>query len=254
MEDKSNISLERRISCVPKEVLVLSLDWQTFGPSLEELTPNEKLAASCSNGDVVVLSGDFEVEHRWAVHDYEPWITAWNRHDRNLLYTGGDDCKWKAWDLRSSPSNPVFVNKRFEAGVTAIQSHPFEEHTLALGSYDGNVRIFDTRKPQTPQETITVSGGVWRLKWHPSPHRKRDLLAACMHDGFKVIRTDCKGALNSETGTSAAEGGSIVKRFDEHTSLAYGVDWRYDPECKEGGETLVASCSFYDHSLYIWQG
>ena len=42
----------------------------------------------------------------------------------------------------------------------------------------------------------------------------------------------------------------IVKRFDAHESLAYGVDWAYGHE--DGGKSLVASCSFYDHALYLW--
>jgi len=249
LEDKSNMRLDCRISCVPKEVLVLSLDWQTFGPSLEELTPSEKLAASCSNGEVVILSGDFGIEQQWAVHDHEPWVTVWDRHDPNVLYTGGDDCKWKAWDLRNSPSSPIFVNKRFDAGVTAIQSHSFEEHILALGSYDGNVRLFDNRKPQTPLETVNVSGGVWRLKWHPSLYRKGYLLAACMHNGFKVLRFE-----GSSSDADFFGSGSVIKGFDEHSSLAYGVDWKYDSQCKGGEETVIASCSFYDHLLCTWRG
>jgi diphthine methyl ester acylhydrolase len=123
-------------------------------------------------------------------------------------------------------------------------------------SYDGIVRIYDNRQPQTPLESISVDGGVWRVKWHPSPYRKKVLLTACMHEGFKVLRTGtCDGERDSNGVASDDDDvGKITKRFDEHTSLAYGVDWIFDPHCKDGEESLVASCSFYDHSLYLWKG
>jgi diphthamide biosynthesis protein 7 len=90
-----------------------------------------------------------------------------------------------------------------------------------------------------------VDGGAWRVKWHPSPSRKGDLLVACMHDGFKVVRFESDGA----PGVSVPR---TMKRYDAHKSLAYGTDWSY----ASGGEdeTIIASCSFYDHALHLWSG
>jgi hypothetical protein len=48
---------------------------------------------------------------------------------------GGDDLKLKAWDIREGFAQPYFVNKRFEAGVTTIQSHPYIEHLIAVGRW-----------------------------------------------------------------------------------------------------------------------
>lgn len=113
-------------------------------------------------------------------------------------------------------------------------------------SYDEKVRLFDTRKPLRPLQEAHVGGGAWRVKWHPSGDRQDDLLVACMHDGFKVIQFD-------PGFPDIANGGSkVLRRFDEHGSLAYGVDWSFVP----GGEntSLVASCSFYDHTLHVWRG
>lgn len=138
---------------------------------------------------------------------------------------------------------------RFDAGVTAIQSHPFVEHFIAVGSYDSTVRLFDTRKPLVPVTQVDVGGGAWRVKWHPSPTRKNDLLVACMHDGFKIVR------FNSGEGDKFAPADmlwKIMQLFDKHTSLAYGVDWSFVQD-KDSDDTLVASCSFYDHTLQLWR-
>jgi len=151
--------------------------------------------------------------------------------------------KLKSWDIRLDCSRPLFINKRFDAGVTSIQSNPHIEHLLAVGSYDNKVKLFDTRNPFIPVTEIDVGGGAWRVKWHPCFTRKNDLLVACMHDGFKVISF----MLDHDN-----IHGEIVKRFDTHESLAYGADWSFS--LQEDGKTLIATCSFYDHKLHLWSG
>jgi len=111
-------------------------------------------------------------------------------------------------------------------------------------SYDSSVRLFDTRKPLVPLTQVNVGGGAWRVKWHPSIRRKNDLLVACMHDGFKVIHFDDLDAQNFT--------GNITERYDKHESLAYGADWCFGGV--KDDKTVVASCSFYDHSLHLWRG
>ncbi|CAG7847072.1 Diphthine methyltransferase; AltName: Full=Diphthamide biosynthesis protein 7; Short=DPH7; AltName: Full=WD repeat-containing protein 85 [Serendipita indica DSM 11827] len=227
--------------------LCLSLDWS----NRRELTgSNGKVVVSISDGSICTVEpvdGMYAVTREWHGHDHEPWIAAWNYWDTNVVYTGGDDICWKGWDIRTDLTFPTFVNKRsFEGGVTSIQAHPHVENYVAVGSYDEQVRLFDVRKPAKPVTTVHVGGGAWRVKWHPSPTRKTDLLIACMHDGFKVVRfTDaCFGSSSSE---GVCE---VITRFDKHTSLAYGVDWQH---YGKGEETLVASCSFYDCSLMTWK-
>lgn len=91
-----------------------------------------------------------------------------------------------------------------------------------------------------------VGGGVWRVKWHPSEDRQGDLLVACMHDGFKVIRFD--------PGLPDVVGGKfeVLRTFDRHESLAYGADWSF---VSGGGDaSLIASCSFYDNAVHLWRG
>jgi len=135
---------------------------------------------------------------------------------------------------------------RFGAGVTTIQSHPHIEHLIAVGSYDNTVHLYDARKPLLPVTQADVGGGAWRAKWHPSATRKNDLLVACMHDGFKVVRFDVEETIKNHWG--------IIRRYHEHESLAYGVDWSFAGVGNGDSGTVIASCSFYDHALHLWTG
>ncbi|KAG8875452.1 hypothetical protein FRC20_003866 [Serendipita sp. 405] len=231
--------------------ICLSLDWS------DRLISNSKVVASISNGRLLVadpVNGEYAVTRDWHAHDYEPWIAAWG-WSPDIVYSGGDDLCWKGWDLRTDLATPMFQNKRsFEGGVTSIQCHPQREHYIAVGSYDSHVRIFDVRQPFKPMVTTNVGGGAWRVKWNPSSStRKDDLLVACMHDGFKIIRHSLNGEPSSISSTPDGDGeASIVVKFDDHASLAYGADWYHGEE--QEGTTLVASCSFYDHCLMTWRG
>ncbi|KAI9063069.1 WD40 repeat-like protein [Trametes sanguinea] len=241
------------IACAPTDTLCLSLDWSNRrNPSVGL----GDLIVSLSNGSLSVLRPQngtgMAVADSWHAHDYEPWIAAWDYWNPNVVYSGGDDLKMKGWDVRQGGSAPLFVNKRFEAGVTTIQSHPHIEHILAVGSYDNTVRLFDTRKPLVPLTQVDVGGGAWRVKWHPSPTRRNDLLVACMHDGFKVVRLDLSGEDPSSALGALDQPWEVIKRFDKHESLAYGVDWSFAGDKGDDG-TLVASCSFYDHTLHLWR-
>ncbi|EJD03951.1 WD-40 repeat-containing protein [Fomitiporia mediterranea MF3/22] len=242
------------VQCRPTETLCLSLDWSDRRNESEA----GRIAVSCSDGTLSILTpdntGTFCETESWHAHDHEPWITAWDYWDTNVLYSGGDDLRLKGWDVRQRGSSPTFVNKRFDAGVTSIQSHPHKEHILAVGSYASTVHIFDTRKPLVPITQADVGGGAWRIKWHPHESRSTDLSVACMHDGFKVVRFS--PSVVSPDSTMKHEENEreweIVKRFDEHESLAYGVDWSHRRVGKDE-ETVVASCSFYDHALHLWR-
>ncbi|KAF5390155.1 hypothetical protein D9757_002925 [Collybiopsis confluens] len=234
------------------ETLCLSLDWSN------RLHPDSnlgKLVVSLSDGSLALLQpteSALVCADTWQAHEYEPWIAAWNYWDTNIIYSGGDDFKLKAWDIRTGVHEPLSVNRRsFEAGVTTIQNHPYIENLLAVGSYDCSVRLFDTRNLLKPlSQTSSLGGGIWRAKWHPSPSRKFDLLVACMHDGFKILQFEESGSNLAEL--SPPFHSNIIQRFDAHGSLAYGVDWSFAPP--KDGKTGIASCSFYDHALHIWRG
>lgn len=245
--------------------LALSLDWSAA--NMQESTKD--IVASYSDGQLALLefSGQgVTAKCHWKAHDYEAWIAAFNYHSKDLVYSGGDDCKLKAWDLRTDLKQPTAVLSKHSMGVCSIQSNKNREHLLATGSYDEHVLIWDTRQMRQPLSDTAVGGGVWRLKWEPN--EGLHLLAACMHNGFHIL--DC--AQINESGEQ-----SIVASYMKHKSLAYGVDWcqsrfkqRNEPNSsllptnsshsesklasseEQTLKQLIASCSFYDHEMHVW--
>ncbi|GAA5947547.1 hypothetical protein JCM10213_005155 [Rhodosporidiobolus nylandii] len=249
-EETNQLSPIQTVDVTDESTLCLSLDWSTRRAA----TPDPaSIVVSLSSGEIATLGGEssFEVTSTWHAHDFEPWIAAFDCWQPSTVWTGGDDLKLKGWDLRQGCDAPTFTNKRsFEGGVTTIQSHQLVENLFAVGSYDGRIRLFDRRKPLVPLTDYDAEGGIWRLKWHASnPSR---LLCAGMHGGFKVVDFDGL-ALNpvDEAGWLQPGEGKLHARFDQHESLAYGVDWSSGGRTSEGKD-VVASCSFYDHALHVW--
>ena len=60
------------------------------------------------------------------------------------------------------------------------------------------------------------------------------IATACMHDGFKLVDIDKM---------------KVITNYSEHESLAYGIDMKC---AKNSKDIMIASCSFYDHLLKIW--
>ncbi|KAK1792245.1 hypothetical protein P4O66_012196 [Electrophorus voltai] len=177
--------------------LVLSLDWSTGRG--EGIDP--RLVSSDSTGSLAVLSlgeASLTTVSQWKAHDFEAWISAFSYWDTQLIYSGGDDCKLKGWDLRMGFDFPTFASK----------------------SYDENVLLWDERNMRQPLSETAVGGGVWRLKWNPV--HKHLLLAACMHNDFHILH--CQQALDGSEGPCP-----ILASYILHNSLAYGADWSWLP-------------------------
>jgi len=216
--------------------IALSLSWST------DITAAAQpcIASSYSSGEVQVsqLSPTSLTKlNTWKAHEYEAWICAFNHFNPSIVYSGGDDCLFKGWDARSNDC--IFTNRSHEMGVCSMHFSLNKDNILATGSYDEHVRFWDIRCiRKAPLSCTSVGGGVWRLKW--SPHDKNLLAAACMHNGVSII--DC-----SESNMNSNCPATVVK-YSKHTSLAYGVDWCH----KSLQHKLLASCSFYDHKLCVW--
>lgn len=203
-----------------------------------------------------------------------------------VVYSGGDDCAFQGWDLRGDLSRPIFRDgKSHRMGTCSVQSCHLAERLVATGSYDESLRLWDTRQLSRPVQACEVptGGGVWRVKWHPTDAGL--LLAACMQGGATVLRVAHsrdvdEGVLPSSNreARSLLDCG-VIAHYEGHESLVYGADWCKEPGSAAGqascmlpdgaaGDVLevedelsrtrsalsvVATCSFYDQSLHLWQ-
>lgn len=206
--------------------LALSLDW---GSSLN----SQNIITSTSDGYLCLVSVDHNHVDRWHANDYESWISAYDYHQPNTVYSGGDDCMWKQWDLRDT-SHATHRSNEHSMGVTAIQCHYSNDTILATGSYDERVIVWDKRKLQKPLMAYkTDGGGIWRIKWHPN--NPDVMVTACMHDGVHVLEMSSDGSLKC-----------LQVNRNVHQSMAYGVDFVGD------NVNSIASCSFYDKLFAVW--
>ena len=171
-------------------------------------------------------------------------------------------CSLKIWDIRQTqrPTHKI-GDTEFEAGVTAISSHPALSHVFAVGSYDEYVRVYDHRKMDMPLWKMGVGGGVWRIKWHPlcwdttntsTKGYYGKMLVAAMHGGCRVLDFEELNSWSEKKTCDDKRGDDEVKvlsKFTAHESMAYGSDWLWF-----GQSTIesVASCSFYDRQAFLW--
>ncbi|XP_071722796.1 uncharacterized protein [Rutidosis leptorrhynchoides] len=210
--------------------MCLYLDWNPSGTSI---------TVGLSNGSVLINSlaeSQLETVQEWKAHDFEVWTTSFDIHQPDLVYTGSDDCKFSCWDLRDGPSKLAFQNSNVhKMGVCCIVKSPDEPNTVLTGSYDEILRVWDVRSTSKPvnESSICLGGGVWRIKYHP--HVQGSVLAACMHNGFAIVKIGDKEA-------------QVVETYSKHDSLAYGADWQKG----ERNTSVIATCSFYDKLLRIW--
>lgn len=213
----TSLSQTQALHVAEESTLVLSL---AYSP-----TPGS-IISSLSNGSLAHITGESEytVSSQWHAHEFEPWITTFS--DENTVWSGGDDCVLKRWDLRSATMTAS--HRRFDGGVTTIAPCPGDENVLAVGSYDARLRLFDVRSLRSPVGELELPGGIWRTKWRGS-----EVLNACMHGGFAVV------AVEGDMGMR------ITTTFPG--TLGYGADWSR----REDG--VVATCSFYDHVLDVWR-
>ena len=200
----------------------------------------ESVLASFTSGMIVVFDvhSDSYISS-WKGHDFDAWIVAKDFWCSNTVYSGGDDCRLRTWDLRS-PANPVHTSKAHTMGVCSVQSSKLREFTLLTGSYDEQILVWDTRNRKKPLCDVDAGGGVWRLKWHP--YLENVFLSACMYSGFNVFKTDSFLEFYS------------THFYNEHSSIAYGADWIISENDRgTEAESLIATCSFYDHLLNVWR-
>ncbi|KNA14881.1 hypothetical protein SOVF_103340 [Spinacia oleracea] len=216
--------------------MCLCLDWNSSATSL---------AVGLSDGSISVASlteSQLIEDRQWKAHDFEVWAASFDTHQPDIVYTGSDDCKFLGWDLRGDLSMPAFQNSKVHTmGVCCIVKNPNDPYSLLTGCYDEHLRVWDVRSISKPvnETSVCLGGGVWRIKYHPFV--KDVVLAACMHNGFSIVK------LNNENP-------EVIETYNKHDSLAYGADWQKCRSDQEGRreDNVVATCSFYDKMLRVW--
>lgn len=208
---------------------------------------NLKLIATCTDGQVCSIDlSTGQIEYFATTHDLECWISESGKLGQlsNVIFTGGDDSKLIAHDLRTNDQIWSTLHRHHEAGVVSILSPSINwnhsnPHHLWTGLYDDSLRILDLRvidraNPELMtglipkvEAKINLGGGVWRLI--PSPYENDDrVLVCCMYDGARIV--DAKTM--------------EMKYFkQDHESMCYGGDW---------GNNGVMTCSFYDKVVQTW--
>jgi len=277
-----------------------------------EVTATATTAAAAAAPSAAAGSDPARLETRalWRAHDAECWCVSFSPWDENVVYTGADDCEFLAWDLteiggggaaaaagggglgavrRPKPAWHAGGGGKHSAGVCCISPSPNAGDSLmATGSYDGRVRVWDSRNPREPlflcasaeevrgegggeggRETASSSssssaplgGGAWRLVWHPGGEPR--LLCAAMHAGFAVLRLEREkkaGEGEKKEGKEEARI-EVEQRYRGHgadpsslnggaATLGYGCDWAFD---ERSGRLFAATASFYDNAVHLWE-
>jgi periodic tryptophan protein 1 len=122
----------------------------------------------------------------------------WNRHQRNLLASGGADRLVKVWDVvaagqgrREGASGCLTTLSHHRGKVQAVRWHPDGEDVsvLASASYDRTVAVLDVAAvPEGPVLRLPLDADPEDLQW--SPH-DGSLLVAALENG-RVVAFDVR--------------------------------------------------------------
>jgi len=164
-------------------------------------------------------------------HDYSIWSIL--SYDTNTFYSGSDDSKILAWDIRENKS--INFNKEHTAGVTSLYRDITNDNVIISGSYDERINHIDVRKPRTSLGSFKSGKTVWDFK-QANYHDKNLFFVSCIYDGFKVYAKQ-ENTYNLEE----------ILDFPEHQAIVYGVDIKQNESSID-----VVSCSFYDNLICSW--
>jgi diphthine methyl ester acylhydrolase len=192
-----------------------------------------KLAVSFSNGEVSIFDLDsrkLNCIQTMQNHTLEAWSAVFDLNDKNILYSGGDDCLLVKYDLRAQSS--ASKNRYHTAGVTHFTTSMHQPGQFMSGSYDELICKWDSRQTRRPLHELGLGGGVWRIQTENTTNPMPCIATACMFKGFKILRYDNHKGFEEIGGFRTDEG-----------CLAYGLGLSLDNK--------LAMCTFYDHTLQV---
>lgn len=210
----------------------------------------DQLLVTLTTGELAVVNHALGtvVQTMAAQHSLECWTGHYGEvgHMLHVAFTGGDDARLIAHDLRTAGEVWRTGTRHHTAGVVSVLGaltrwNHARPHQLWTGLYDDHLRVLDLRLVDRARPALisgypplvlyeeNLGGGVWRLV----PRGDDAVLACCMYDGARIVRP-------TETSFD-------VERYfkGDHESMCYGGDWT------QGGAEVV-TCSFYDKVVQAW--
>lgn len=217
-------------------LLVLSVDTCTTGNC------HSSIIASDSQGGINLMdigNDGIQVITRWRAHNFEAWTCTFDKWNPNVIYSGGDDTTVNVYDVREAgKACKIETNNCSMAGVTSLLSFPNKEYTMAIGGYDEELRIYDTRQLKRGKTKTNLSGGIWRIK--QNQFIPNLLLTSCMYNYFKIINMD----FETDNTTIA----SVFREHGDDTTICYAADWA---NMTHETDLFMATGSFYNKKLIV---
>lgn len=204
------------------------------------ITSSTLVASSDSSGYIctrrVTPNKDMDLLENRHAHDLEAWtVHITNVNSRPMILSGGDDGLFGAFMLNDPSPCWRLKSAHGGVGVTCIATPPENSNEIWTGGYDDHVRVWDIRNMKRCMDECNVSGGVWRIRFHPE--NPELILLAVMYEGFKTVRRNSNGL-------------TISGHYKDHSSIAYGAEWVPSLETRDIRVALTAS--FYDRAVRLW--
>ncbi|CAN6483582.1 unnamed protein product [Victoria cruziana] len=144
--------------------MVLNEDLDIHYPVIE-MSSRSKVSSVCWNSYIKnqIASSDFDgVVQVWdstrgqvfmdlREHEKRVWSVDFSKADPTRLASGGDDGAVKLWNINQGASTGTIKTK---ANVCCVQFPPNSAHTIAVGSADHKVYLYDLRNTRVPCCTL----------------------------------------------------------------------------------------------------
>lgn len=131
-------------------------------------------------------------------------VINWNRIEKHLLVSGGDDGIIKIWDLRMFRSKPVKEQASFmlhTKPITSLEWNPLDSSVLVASGEDNQITIWDfsvEREEGAAEEDVDVPAqllfqhcgqtDIKEVHWHA---QLPGVLISTAHSDFNIFRTIC---------------------------------------------------------------